>query len=409
MAYGGAAVGRLEDGIAIFVQGALPGELVEIEISERRKSFARGRLIAVHEAAAERVHPPCPHFREGCGGCDWQYAGYNAQVNYKQAILADQLKRMGGINHPPLLEPVPSPLPFGYRNSAAFHVAGGNIGFHREGTHELLDVRHCPLLEEPINEALVVLRERLEVLEGISSVEIRNCVEALQIGLLTDGDPRSYRFVAGELAQHIEAAAGKPVRIVGVRSGTDRMRGLAGEPWAHMELAGRHFRVSALSFFQVNRGVAERLAASVAQQTRPGDRVLDLFAGVGTFALLAADRAAEVVAVEAHPAAVADAETNIAEAGAENMRMLCADVATSASLAGERWDHAILDPPRAGCPRSVLESVAAKRLTYVSCDPSTLARDLKLLLARGFRLASVQLMDMFPQTYHIEAVALLER
>jgi len=142
---------------------------------------------------------------------------------------------------------------------------------------------------------------------------------------------------------------------------------------------------------------------------RPGDRLLDLFSGVGTFALLAADRAGEVVGVEAHPAAIADAAANAAEAAADNARFVQADAASAADLAAEGWDLAILDPPRAGCPPRVLEALDARRVAYVSCDPSTLARDLKLLLAHGFRLASVQLFDMFPQTYHVETVALLVR
>jgi 23S rRNA (uracil1939-C5)-methyltransferase len=409
MAYGGAAVGRLEDGLAVFVNGALPGELAEIDVGERKKNFARGTLIEVAEPVSERIQPPCPHFLQGCGGCDWQYAGYDAQLAYKQAILADQLRRMGGIADAPMLEPVASPLPYGYRNSAEFHVAAGRIGFHREGTHELINTLSCPLMEEPINTALTVLRNNRETLAGVRSVAIRNGSDALQLTFLMEDDPRGFRLIAAELAAKLEPVVGKPVGIAGVRAGSDRMRGLAGEPWLRMELGGRAFRVSALSFFQVNAGVAEQLAAIVAAQVRPGDRVLDLFAGVGTFGLLAADTARDVVGIESHPAAVADASTNIAEAGAENVRITQGDVGASAELAAGGWDVAILDPPRGGCPRKVLEGVEAKRVVYVSCDPSTLARDLKVLLERGFRPESVQLLDMFPQTYHIEAVALLIR
>ena len=409
MAYGGAAVGRLEDGAAVFVQGGLADEVVDVEVLERKKTFARARLVQVLEPAASRIQPPCPHFLEGCGGCQWQHAAYDAQLAYKQGILADQVRRMGGIADPPLLEPVASALPFGYRNTAEFHLSGRIVGFHREGSHELVDVVHCPLMEQPIEAALGALRKVRSKLAGISSVHVRNGLEALQLALISPEDPRGYKVLAGELAAEVELAAGKPARVAGVRAGSDRMRGLHGEPWVHMPLADRSFRVSALSFFQVNSGMAEVLARKVAEQFKPRDRVLDLFSGVGTFALLAADQADEVVGVESHHAALADGAANAAEAGAENARFLESDVASALELAAERWDLAIVDPPRGGCPRKVLEALNAQRIAYVSCDPSTLARDLKVLLARGFTLTSVQLLDMFPQTYHIEAVAVLHQ
>ncbi len=153
--------------------------------------------------------------------------------------------------------------------------------------------------------------------------------------------------------------------------------------------------------------MAEVLAQRVAEHVRSGERVLDLFSGVGIFALLAADKAGEVVGVESHPAALADAAANTAEAGAENARFVQSDVAAASALVAEPWDLAILDPPRAGVTRNVLEALDAGRVVYVSCDPSTLARDLKVLRARGYSLESVQLLDMFPQTYHIETVAVL--
>lgn len=409
MAYGGAAVGRLDDGAAVFVPGALERELAEIEVIERRKSFARGRLIRVMEAAPARVEPPCPHFLEGCGGCQWQYASYQAQVDYKQRILADQLRRGAGIAEPPLLEPQTSLEPFGYRNTAEFHLSGAGLGFHREGTHELVDVISCPLVEPPIDKALDVLRSFRSKLPDVSTVHVRNSTDALQLALLCDDDPRGYKLLAPELAARVEHAAGKPARVAGVRAGSDRMRGLHGEPWVHMELAGWKFRVSALSFFQVNNPVAELLVARVFEQVQPDDRVLDLYSGVGTFALLAAETAREVVGVESHAAAVADAAANVAEAGAENATFIHSDVSGATAVAAEAWDLAILDPPRAGCPRAVIDALNARRIVYVSCDPSTLARDLKLLLARGYGLETVQVLDMFPQTYHLETVTILSR
>jgi 23S rRNA (uracil1939-C5)-methyltransferase len=281
------------------------------------------------------------------------------------------------------------------------------MGFHREGTHELVDIKSCPLVEPPIDAALGVVRTFRPKLDAVGSIQIRNGAGVLQITLVTDADPRGYRLLGADLGERAEQAAGKPVRVAGVRAASDRMRGLRGEPWIHMQLAGRRFRVSALSFFQVNSLVAEVLAQRVAEHVRSGERVLDLFSGVGIFALLAADKAGEVVGVESHPAALADAAANTAEAGAENARFVQSDVAAASALVAEPWDLAILDPPRAGVTRNVLEALDAGRVVYVSCDPSTLARDLKVLRARGYSLESVQLLDMFPQTYHIETVAVL--
>ncbi|MDE3074947.1 MAG: class I SAM-dependent RNA methyltransferase [Chloroflexota bacterium] len=405
MAYGGPAVGRLGDGAAVFFLGGLPGETVEIDLTERRKRFGRGRLVRILEPAAERTEPPCRHFLEGCGGCQWQFASYQAQVDYKQSILADQLARMGGIAGAPLLEPVAAPEPFRYRNVVDFHVRGGEIGLNREGSHELVDLQYCPLVEQPIEQALVAIRRRRDRLGSIAAVQVRHGADALQVTLVTDDDPRGYKLLAAQLAEEI----GGDCRVAGLGHATNKLRGLHGDPWVSMELAGRRFRVSAPSFFQVNAAVAELLAERVAGQVRSNSRVIDLFSGVGTFGLLAAERAAEVVGVEESAFALADASANAAEAAAENVRFVHSDVGAAQALVEEGWDLTILDPPRSGCPRSILEALKSERIAYVSCDPSTLARDLRALVDRGFKLESVQLLDMFPQTYHIECLAVLSK
>jgi 23S rRNA (uracil1939-C5)-methyltransferase len=404
MAYGGTAVGRLADGAAVFVPGGLAGETVELEVAERRRNFARARLVTMLDPSPARVQPPCAHFLEGCGGCQWQHAAYDAQLAFKRDVLLDQLRRLGGIDSPPLLESVPSPLEFGYRSSAEFHVRNGRVGFNREGSHELVDVLSCPLISDEMNRALRVVRQIVPAAPGaIESVEIRAGMDALQLTLYAQDDPRGYRILGDELA----AAIGGECRVAGVRVGSDRTRGLHGQPYVHMRLAGRLWRVSAQSFFQVNLAVAERLCAAVLPFAPRGGRVLDLFAGVGLFGLLLADAAADVVAVESSAPAVADAEANRAEAAADNLQVVTAEV-SPAHVEG-KWDVIVLDPPRAGCPRAVLDVLNGHQIVYVSCDPSTLARDLKVLVGRGYRLDSVQLFDMFPQTYHIEALAVLSR
>ncbi|MBV8083745.1 MAG: class I SAM-dependent RNA methyltransferase [Chloroflexi bacterium] len=404
MANGGAAVGRLADGAAVFVHGGLAGETAEVEVVERRRNFARARLLTVLDPSPARVEPPCPHFLEGCGGCQWQHAAYDAQLAFKRDVLLDQLRRLGGIDEPPLLESVPSPLEFGYRDTAEFHVRNGAVGFNREGSHELVDVRSCPLISDSMNGALEVVRAIVPPAPGtIESVEIRAGADALLLTLYMQDDPRGYRILGDELA----TAIGGECRVAGVRIGSDRTRGLHGQPHVYMRLARRQWRLSAQSFFQVNLAVAERLCEAVLPFAPRGGRVLDLFAGVGVFGLLLADAAADVVAVESSAPAIADAEANRAEAAADNLRVISGEVAP-AHVEG-RWDVVVLDPPRAGCPRPVLDVLEASRIVYVSCDPSTLARDLKVLIARGYGLDSVQPFDMFPQTFHIETLAVLSR
>ncbi|MGH2363044.1 MAG: class I SAM-dependent RNA methyltransferase [Chloroflexota bacterium] len=405
MAYGGAAVGRLADGAAVFVAGGLRGEVVEVQVAERKKSFARAQLLRVVEPAPERVAPPCPHFRAGCGGCQWQFGEYGAQLLYKEDVLRDQLSRLGGLRDVPLLPSLAAPEAWGYRNVVEFHVGPEGIGFHREGTHAIVDVQSCPLAEPGINAALAAVRTSRKRLAGTASVQVRTGADALHLTLVTDDDPRGYKLLATELADRLGAGA----RVTGVANGTPRMRGLTGDPWVWMNLAGHRFRASALSFFQVNSAVAGQLVEHLLPAVSLGSRVLDLYCGVGTFSLLAAERAAEVVGVENSASALADAATNAAEFAANNLRLVQADVGASQALAAEPWDLAILDPPRSGCPGSVLEVLNAARLAYVSCDPTTLARDLRLLTQRGYQLDSMRLFDMFPQTYHMETLSLLSR
>ncbi len=424
MAYGGAAVGRLSDGAAVFVSGGLPGETVEVDLTDRKKSFARGRLLSVLEASPERVEPPCRHFLYGCGGCQWQYASYASQLSFKQNILADQLRRGGGIAEAVMLESITAPQPFNYRNVAEFHVRDGRIGFNREGSHDLVDITECPLVEAPINHALTIIRSAQKRLGEAATIQVRSGVEAIHITLFTDDEPRGYKMLAAELADRI----GGEVHVTAVGNGTNRMRGAFGDPWIWMSLPldpgtvrpvipesgegpseNPRFRTSALSFFQVNTAMAGKLASEVVSHVQANDRVLDLYCGVGTFALLAAEKAREVVGVEESASAMADAATNAAENATDNVKFERLDVGAAHAIAEEGWDLTILDPPRSGCPRSVLEVLKSERLVYVSCDPSTLARDLRILTGRGYKLENTRLFDMFPQTYHLETLSILSR
>ncbi len=361
MAPGGEAVGRHE-GLVCFVPFGLPGERVEVEIVERRKNFARARLLRVLAPAPERAAPACRHFGT-CGGCSWQHATYAAQLGFKTAIVREQLARIGRLPDAEVRPCIASPAPYGYRNHARLAAdPQGRAGYRMAASHTVFAVEECPILEWGLQEELEEVKTLR--LEPGDEVLLRAPMQPIEVGAFTY--------------------------------------------WASEE-----------SFFQVNTGVAALLVDEVLAALRPqrGEAVLDLYAGVGLFTLPIAaavmGRGGRVLGVEANATAVADARRALA--AYPHATMLAATVEAglrSAEVAGARWDAVLLDPPRKGVERAALERIAAleaERLVYVSCDPATLARDLALLREGGYATLYAQPLDMFPQTAHVECVALMSR
>ena len=377
MAATGEAIGHLADGLLVFVPGGLPGERVEIEIVHRRRNFARGTLIRVLQAAPTRVTPPCGYFGR-CGGCDWQHIDYAAQLDFKTHQVREQLIRVGKLAEPVVRAAVrpclPSPRPDHYRNHIQMVTSPhGQLGFYAEGTHEVVEVDQCWIADEAINTML---------------------------------------------AQH--HAANTPLALrVGVNTGEHSVipepfgrRGAVDVPPIHERIGAHDYLLSADSFFQVNSHVAALLADEVlrALNLTGSENVLDLYCGVGLFTVPISDRASRVVGIEANPAATRDATLNLRKH--TNVEMYTADVRLALSnwtrITQTKWDAIVLDPPRAGVEHAALQAMAALRspkLVYVSCDPATLARDIKLLAEHGYLLSTAQPLDMFPQTHHVETVA----
>ena len=375
----GEALAETDDGKPVFVFGGIPGETVEAEVVASRRGYLAARVTSVANPSPYRVTPSCRYFGD-CTGCQWQHIDYERQLEMKRETLTDALRRVGGLDIEPL-PTLPSPEHLGYRNHARFTVSktGGRLGYIHKERRRHVEVDECLLMAPWINQALASLQGRVEETTQLS----------LRYGVNT-GD-----FLLQPTFQSMDV----PIA--------------SGQKHYEEALLGRRFRVSSPSFFQVNTRQAERMAELVMEELRldGSQTVVDAYAGVATFAVLMAERARRVVAVEESAAAVADARVNVE--GVPNVELRQArteDVLLE--LAESGVDAVLLDPPRAGCMPGTLDALIEAppaRVVYVSCDPETLARDLATLTAGPFRIEQAQPVDMFPQTHHVEAVATLTR
>ena len=397
MAHGGAAFGRHE-GQVVFVPYALPGETVLVEVETVKKGWARARLLEVLEASADRVEPACPHFGpSGCGGCHWQHSQYTAQLRYKTEVVRDQLRRLAGLERAAVQDTLPAGEPWAYRNHVQLRTAPEGLGYVAADGTRVQPIEVCPIMHPLLAE----LFDDLDIdAEGLLRVGLRAGVRTGQQMIIfetVDNEP-------------IELSVERPVACVLLRSDGIPVT-LVGRDHIVEQVAGRDYRVSAGSFFQVNTAGAELLVKTVLEylEPRPHHSALDLYAGVGLFSLALADRVGQVWAVEASALAVADLRFNVEAGGVDNVHIQAGDVAQALAGFEATAELAVVDPPRAGCGEAVIKRLVelqVRRLVYVACDPATLARDARLLAAAGYRLVRVQPVDMFPQTYHIESLAL---
>lgn len=459
----------------VFVTGGLPGEVVDVQLYRRKKSFLKANVLKVLEAVPARQEAPCPYFGldkwPNCGGCQWQHASYEAQLTYKHNILREQLIRLGGFTdgEPPLLTPVPALSAWGYRNNVEFQVdqPTGRPCFHRQNSIRLVPVQSChishPLITLAIEPLANALQKHLpgrvhQVTVRVGPVSQDAPIAAEEITALAPYSPDETarlgaleRFLA---VSPLEMALQNPrpglllvLRLLGEWKKEDlapfvadlqadldryaeltvigegrkrRLEVISGPPHLTEVLHGLTYQIPPLAFFQSNSPMAAVLideamgAFEEAGLTFKKARLLDIYCGVGTFALQMAERGANVLGIEEYESAVVAADNNARLNGLENRCQFVAAKAEEYILQleerGERFDGALLDPPRRGCDLALLQSLLKTRppiLVYISCDPSTLARDLKIL-AEGFELVHTRAVDLFPQTYHIESVSLLK-
>jgi len=404
LVYGGESLARLPDGRAVFVPFGLPGERVRIRIMEEKRGFAKAELMDILESSPERISARCKHFGQ-CGGCHYQHMPYDLQLKIKADILRDQLQRIGKIANPPVSPAAASPNAWSYRNQMQFHLThDGKLGFVSHGTAQreernglaITPISECHLPEESINN----LWPQLEFEAGldIERVFLRAGSENELLLALESGSPDT---------PEVEIEAG--ISIVHVFEEDCVI--MAGDDYVTMRVLGRDFHVSAFAFFQVNTAMAERMVNHLLDKLPISQSIiLDVYCGVGLFSAFLAPTCRQLIGIESSSSACRDYAINLDEFNhVELYEDLAENVLPTLTIKPE---IILLDPPRAGVDRAALDAIVRidpKFIAYVSCEPSTLARDAGRLITAGYHMTEVTLFDLFPQTYHIESISIFER
>jgi len=422
LAFGGRGVAR-SDGYVVFVAGALPGDRVRAEVTKEKRRFAEARTVELLTPGPDRIADRCVHEGEPCPGAPWQGLPYERQLAQKRDQVDEALRRIGGLDGFELEETEPALEQWRYRNKLEYSFGERDeeavLGFHARGRWDLIvGVDDCQLASERGNAA------RGEVLEwarreAVPAYDRRERDGVLRNLVVREG--RRTGQVQTRLVTSPARFAKPPVDlhtvIEGDSGGTDGPTGVLGEERLSEELCGLRFEMSHGAFFQTNTEMAERLYAIAAEYAglSGGERVFDLYCGIGTIGLTMAAKAGEVWGLEIVPEAIADAERNAKRNGIENARFLAGSARTGVRPLLEQAgkpDVVVIDPPRAGLSQKIVRRVLeceAKRIVYVSCNPTTLAPNAAQLVEAGYALRRVKPVDMFPQTPHIECVALLEK
>ena len=389
-------MGRLPDSRAVFVPFGLPGERLRVHLTEEKRGFARGELVEILDASPQRIIPRCKHFGQ-CGGCHYQHMPYEMQLKVKADILRDQLQRIGKIENPPVQPIVASPNTWNYRNHIQFHLnQNGKLGFQAPASNKVIPISECHLPETSINSFWHQLE--FEADSGIKRVSIRAGTDDELMLALESDSPET---------PDIEIEADVSVAHIVEENAVV----IAGNDHISIKVLDREFRVSSNSFFQVNTSMAEKMIKHLLDRlTISQATILDVYCGVGLFSAFLAPKCKRLIGIESSPSACDDFTINLDQF---NNVELYEDLAENVLPALKvEPDVVLVDPPRAGIDKKALDAIVKmnpKMIAYVSCNPSTLARDAKRLMDSGYRFLDVTPFDLFPQTYHIESISFFER
>ncbi len=444
IAFGGKGLVRI-NGMAVFVDQAVPGDQVLIRIARKKKNYAEARVMELLKASPDRIDPPCV-YSGFCGGCKWQFLQYPVQLKYKRQHVQESIEHIGQIKDARVHATIPSPQTFGYRNKMEFTCTdhrwltpiemcqpatdkGFGIGLHVPGTFfKVFDTQKCLLQPDLGNQLLAEVRQFIKS-SGLPAYGLRShqgfwrflmlrhsvAFDRWMVNIVSAADNRPVlRTLGNVLMQNYPAVTAVihniTARKAGVTTGESE-RTLAGDSILIDKIGPFEFEISANSFFQTNTAGAVQLYDTVKRyaELSGSETVLDLYSGTGTIPILLSDAAAEVIGLEMAPSAVADAENNCRHNQIENCRFIPGDIRETLPTISRRPEVLVIDPPRAGMHPEVAKQVLAllpDRIVYVSCNPTTLARDL-ILLKEAYQLQEVQPVDLFPHTFHIESVARL--
>ena len=427
----GFGIGRYE-GIAVFVPTSAIGDRLSVRILKLKKTYAFSKIEKILSPSKDRIEPDCPVFSK-CGGCTFRHISYESELAYKQNYVYNCIKRIGGIDLAP--QPIKSLSPYFYRNKAQYPInTEGQAGFYSNHSHRIVPSNTCLLQPEAFATAVRVFENWLQNnnISVYNEETHKGLVRHLYLRASSSGDIMVVVVINGDtlkaddsLISALKSALGdsfKSLQINKNKQKTNVVLGsdcsvLYGSPTLSDTLCGVEVKISPLSFYQVNHDMAQILYKTAREYAEPKDKIiLDLYCGAGTIGLSMASEAKSVIGVEIIPEAVEDAKKNAKNGGFLNTEFICADAKAAAKDLNSRAlspDVVIVDPPRKGCDESLIKTVAndfsPQRIVYVSCDPATLARDIKLFTQLGYTLKEYTPCDLFPRTSHCETAALLVR
>jgi 23S rRNA (uracil1939-C5)-methyltransferase len=397
LVYKGDGLARTIDGKVVFLPFTLPEELVSVSELREKNGVFSGIPEKILSPSSKRINSQCPYFGI-CGGCQYQHIVYDEQLLIKRSILSEQLERFGGFQNLFIKETVPSSRQFSYRNHVQFHLdTEGKPGFQRALSHDVICIEKCLIVEDAVNELLHTLAFESET--GIDRVAIRD-----------DGNGTPVVFLTGTTNNPPEFEVDFPLNVIYRSPAGDMV--LSGEGFNQFIVWEKEFQVSAGSFFQTNTEIAEKMAKIICEKAETNNQtmLLDCYCGVGFFSRFLADRVGKITGIESSEDACNDFAVNLD--AYDNIELYQGNVENILPALNIHPDLVVIDPPRAGIAQPAMKALMKakpQQIIYVSCDPSTLARDLKIMADTGYSIESITPIDMFPQTYHIESITNLKR